>query len=851
MNFTPRISARVAVLAICAAFSGLDTHALSQDKSFILIGDVHFDKLTLHDMSWLQTNYPNDVAQVNNYSQITQNNFSAFISELLHQSQIVTPVVAGMLQMGDLQEGLAGNITLATQMAQEARDSLRAPSFIPPWILVKGNHEVTGPGGAEAFNSIILPFVASELNQSIPGTSYATRIGDVQIIVIDCYDRTNVIPFLRSQLTGSDARFKIVATHMPVIPVTARLWHIFQDDAANRDTLLNLLAMHKALVVCGHLHKYSVVSRATPYGPVVQVMAASVISDRNRHTPSYYVTSFGPSLVDLEPGYDNKSYLTIEARSIRSYRMAEMPGYAVLKLNGTTGARRLDVFAGLGEFLYETVDLSTFGMHADTSGMGEIVMSPNDSVFLAETKVAVRAVPALGWKFDGWSGSLSGTLNPDTVVMNGEKNISAAFSQIPAGQYEIRTTIEGSGVVVASPAGPYYSPGTVVTLTACSDAGSTFSGWGGQASGSDTSITVTVDSHLQVTAKFRALGVFSINAISGPHGTVIFDPSASTYLEGTKVQLNAIPEYGWEFAEWLGDVNGTTYAALVTVTANMGVRAVFRKVGGGVVVLRPTDDSYIRGSFGASRNFNADSALRVREGISDLNRFRTYLRFDLQSISGNVLGAFLKMRVQDSGLTDGEGVGAGVYGVSTDSWTETTLKWNGAPVAGSLIDTTTANVEGNYYGWDVGTYVTAEIAGDRTVSVMVKDFKSLDRRIEFGRREDGKGSEIVVLTDTPTDVEPELPVPAKVALYQNYPNPFNPRTTIHYDLVSASDVSIHIYDMLGREVKRLIDEQQGPGSLSVAWDGRDDAEQPVGSGIYLLRFRAGSHVENSKLMLIK
>ncbi|HAV22518.1 MAG TPA: hypothetical protein DCX46_03310, partial [Bacteroidetes bacterium] len=67
----------------------------------------------------------------------------------------------------------------------------------------------------------------------------------------------------------------------------------------------------------------------------------------------------------------------------------------------------------------------------------------------------------------------------------------------------------------------------------------------------------------------------------------------------------------------------------------------------------------------------------------------------------------------------------------------------------------------------------------------------------------------------------------------------------------ASDVSIHIYDMLGREVKHLIDEQQGPGSLSVAWDGRDDAEQPVGSGIYLLRFRAGSHVENSKLMLIK
>jgi hypothetical protein len=134
---------------------------------------------------------------------------------------------------------------------------------------------------------------------------------------------------------------------------------------------------------------------------------------------------------------------------------------------------------------------------------------------------------------------------------------------------------------------------------------------------------------------------------------------------------------------------------------------------------------------------------------------------------------------------------------------------------------------------------------------MLKDYAAGDKRIDFERREDGKGPVLLILTNTPVGIEEEEMVPTRYALHQNYPNPFNPRTTIKYDLISNADVSIQIYDILGRKVKNLLDEKQGPGTFSIAWDGKDDSMKPVDSGIYLLRFRAGMFIENGKMVLIK
>ncbi|RMD91867.1 MAG: T9SS C-terminal target domain-containing protein [Calditrichaeota bacterium] len=94
-------------------------------------------------------------------------------------------------------------------------------------------------------------------------------------------------------------------------------------------------------------------------------------------------------------------------------------------------------------------------------------------------------------------------------------------------------------------------------------------------------------------------------------------------------------------------------------------------------------------------------------------------------------------------------------------------------------------------------------------------------------------------------------VPTAFRLYQNYPNPFNPTTTLRFDVPKGSQVSIRVYDVLGREVKTLVNRKYQPGSHAVAWDGRDRNGLPLPSGEYLVRLQAGEFVAVKKVLLLK
>lgn len=86
---------------------------------------------------------------------------------------------------------------------------------------------------------------------------------------------------------------------------------------------------------------------------------------------------------------------------------------------------------------------------------------------------------------------------------------------------------------------------------------------------------------------------------------------------------------------------------------------------------------------------------------------------------------------------------------------------------------------------------------------------------------------------------------------RSYPNPFNSVVRISYDLVDDEVVSLHIYDVMGRRVRLLIEETQQAGSYEVEWDGRDDSGTPVASGVYQCEMRAGSHRLVEKMVLVK
>ena len=92
----------------------------------------------------------------------------------------------------------------------------------------------------------------------------------------------------------------------------------------------------------------------------------------------------------------------------------------------------------------------------------------------------------------------------------------------------------------------------------------------------------------------------------------------------------------------------------------------------------------------------------------------------------------------------------------------------------------------------------------------------------------------------------EEEVPATFALEQNYPNPFNPVTTIPFSVASAGRVTIVIYDLLGREVERVVDEVRPPGRYEVTWYAAARS-----SGVYFVRMIAGGFTSVKRLMLVK
>ena len=89
-------------------------------------------------------------------------------------------------------------------------------------------------------------------------------------------------------------------------------------------------------------------------------------------------------------------------------------------------------------------------------------------------------------------------------------------------------------------------------------------------------------------------------------------------------------------------------------------------------------------------------------------------------------------------------------------------------------------------------------------------------------------------------------LPKDFQLSQNYPNPFNPSTKIKFSIPKSSYTKLIIYDLLGREVAILVNEELKPGTYEAVWDAENFA-----SGIYFIRLSAGDYTETKKMVLIR
>ncbi|MDP7436949.1 MAG: Ig-like domain-containing protein [Candidatus Marinimicrobia bacterium] len=94
-------------------------------------------------------------------------------------------------------------------------------------------------------------------------------------------------------------------------------------------------------------------------------------------------------------------------------------------------------------------------------------------------------------------------------------------------------------------------------------------------------------------------------------------------------------------------------------------------------------------------------------------------------------------------------------------------------------------------------------------------------------------------------------LPSAFNLQQNYPNPFNPVTSINYQLASDTHVTLTVYDIMGQKIRTVVSEDQSAGFRSVVWNGKDNYNNPVSSGVYFYRLHAGNYIQTRKMILMR
>ncbi len=352
-------------------------HAASKDAfSFVLLGDLHFDLLECHDLDLLQKEKPDDLRQVREYSRLTTDilpRLFATVRETIAALDRSPDTRAAMIvQVGDLVEGLCANAEASRQLDVEALDFVRRAALGAPFLLTKGNHDITGPGALEAFQNIIQPFIGEQSallsrDGQLSAARCVFQYRNALFCFFDAYDKES-LAWLEAVLARRTAQHCFVVLHPPVVPYGARAtWHLFsaQRDKAQRERLLELLGKHNAVVLTGHIHKYSMLVRSTPgAGRFLQLGICSVINDplaRPQHVLSG-VKRYNIEQVNVEPDFSpatktqRQAVYQAEAPFVRQFQYANLPGYALVRVDGSRITA--SIHSGVGPRVWRALNLT-------------------------------------------------------------------------------------------------------------------------------------------------------------------------------------------------------------------------------------------------------------------------------------------------------------------------------------------------------------------------------------------------------------------------------------------------------------------------------------------------------------
>jgi hypothetical protein len=207
-------------------------------------------------------------------------------------------------------------------------------------------------------------------------------------------------------------------------------------------------------------------------------------------------------------------------------------------------------------------------------GCGYVTKYPDYPTYPAGSVVQLNAYPNIsGFKFDYWSGDLSGSNNPEFITMDSDKFVTAHFTFV---EYELIINIDGNGHVIKDPDQETYHFNDFVTLTAIADSGWKFDHWSGDIYSDKNPLRIHIYYVKNITAHFT-YHEYDLTITTEGNGNVVKSPDYIKYPFGSIVELKADPAPGWKFNHWSGDITGSNNPEYITIDSDKNVIAHFNE----------------------------------------------------------------------------------------------------------------------------------------------------------------------------------------------------------------------------------------------------------------------------------
>lgn len=204
--------------------------------------------------------------------------------------------------------------------------------------------------------------------------------------------------------------------------------------------------------------------------------------------------------------------------------------------------------------------------------VNEEVVQAKSTDYESGTEVELTATPADGWTFVEWQGELEGDTNPQSITVDGEKEVTAVFEKE---RFSIDWNATG-GLIILDPDQDSYEYGSTVEVTAEPEDGRQFVEWEGDFSGEENPKEITIEEDLEIAATFERKEHEITTTVEG-EGSIALNPDRDMYDHNSEVEVTAEPAENWEFDRWEGDLTGSESVSSITMDGDKEITAVFEE----------------------------------------------------------------------------------------------------------------------------------------------------------------------------------------------------------------------------------------------------------------------------------